>query len=137
MQYKIPVQIENEDIIFLNLSLRQLIIIMGYFGVGYTIFKSVNKTLWPEVWLIVAAPIVVFGILIAYFKHTEMTFLPFFLNFIRLQLNSGRRIWSKWVESYPEIIIGFVKQYDEKEKQVNTKSNDDTFSGIEDKLSRI
>lgn len=28
MQYKIPVQVENEDPIFLGLSLRQLMIIM-------------------------------------------------------------------------------------------------------------
>jgi hypothetical protein len=33
MQYKIPVQIENEDTIFLGLSLRQLGIIMGFGGV--------------------------------------------------------------------------------------------------------
>lgn len=30
MQYKIPIQIENEDTIVLNLSLRQLGIMMGF-----------------------------------------------------------------------------------------------------------
>jgi hypothetical protein len=40
MQYKIPVQIENEDPIFLGLSLRQLTIIMIGFSGAYGIFQS-------------------------------------------------------------------------------------------------
>jgi len=40
MQYKIPVQIENEDPIFLGLSLRQLIIIMIAFSIAYGIFTG-------------------------------------------------------------------------------------------------
>lgn len=44
MQYKIPVQIENEDKIFLNLSLRQIMILMIGFSVAYTLFKSLEKS---------------------------------------------------------------------------------------------
>lgn len=45
MQYKIPVQVENEDPIFLGLSLRQLMIIMIGWGFAYMIFQSRTKTL--------------------------------------------------------------------------------------------
>jgi hypothetical protein len=45
MQYKIPVHIENEDKIFLNLSIRQMVIIMVFGGVGYSIFKSIEPQL--------------------------------------------------------------------------------------------
>lgn len=39
MQYKIPLQIENEDTIVLGLSLRQLGIMMAFGGVAYSLFK--------------------------------------------------------------------------------------------------
>lgn len=42
MQYKIPIQIENEDPIVLGLSLRQLTIMMMWGGLAYTIFKSIE-----------------------------------------------------------------------------------------------
>jgi hypothetical protein len=40
MQYKIPVQIENEDPIVLGLSLRQLAILMIGGGIAYSIFTG-------------------------------------------------------------------------------------------------
>jgi len=48
MQYKIPVQIENEDPILLWLSLRQLTIVMIWFWIWYSVFKSLLP-IWTEV----------------------------------------------------------------------------------------
>ena len=52
MQYKIPVQIENEDPIFLGLSLRQLMIIMIGFGIAYLLFQNLAPQTGGEVALI-------------------------------------------------------------------------------------
>lgn len=87
MQYKIPVQIENEDKIFLNLSLRQLTIIMIGGGFGYTVFKSLEPNVGAEVALFPTIIIIGLALVIALFRHTEMTFVPFLLNLIRLNLN--------------------------------------------------
>lgn len=95
MQYKIPVQIENEDKIFLNLSLRQLTIIMVGGGLGYSVFKSLEPNIGAEVAVFPAIIIVGIGIVVALFRHTEMTFIPFILNLIRLNLNVSNRVWSK------------------------------------------
>lgn len=95
MQYKIPVQIENEDKIFLNLSLRQLVIIMVGGGIGYSVFKSLEPNIGADIALFPASIVVIFGIVVALFRHTEMTFVPFILNLIRLSLNVGNRTWSK------------------------------------------
>ncbi len=111
MQYKIPVQIENEDTIFLGLSLRQLGIIMGFGGIGYTIFRSIESVVGPDVAAIPAILLLVIGIFVAIFKNSEMTFLPFVLNALRLQLNTpptGYRYWSKGTESYSSLEIGYV-----------------------------
>lgn len=95
MQYKIPVQIENEDKIFLNLSLRQLTIIMVGGGFGYTIFKSLEPNIGADIALFPAIIVAGIGVVVALFRHTEMTFVPFLLNLIRLNLNIGNRAWSK------------------------------------------
>jgi PrgI family protein len=111
MQYKIPVQIENEDTIFLGLSLRQLGIIMGFGGVWYSIFRSIESVVGPDVAGIPAILILVIGIFVAIFKNSEMTFLPFILNMMRLQLNTppgGIRYWNKGTESYGALEIGYV-----------------------------
>jgi len=49
MQYKIPVQIENEDPILLWLSGRQLAIIMIWGWIWYSIFQSLAPVLWNTV----------------------------------------------------------------------------------------
>ena len=95
MQYKIPVQIENEDKIFLNLSIRQLVIIMVGVGFVYTVFKSLEPNVGAEIALFPTIIIVGLGIVVALFRHTEMTFVPFMLNLIRLNLNVWSRAWSK------------------------------------------
>lgn len=49
MQYKIPVQIENEDPIFMGLSLRQLFIIMIGGGIAYLVFKSLSPSIGVKI----------------------------------------------------------------------------------------
>lgn len=117
MQYKIPVQIENEDVIVAWLSLRQLAIMMGGAGLTYGIFRSLQGSFPPVIALIIAAPPAVIGIIVALMKIAEMTFLPIFLNFIRLNLNGKERIWSQGTDSYTEIDIGYVPIHEVKENK--------------------
>lgn len=95
MQYKIPVQIENEDTIFLGLSIRQLGIIMIGGGIAYSIFKSLEAGIGPQAASIPAILVLLIALFVALFRNSEMTFLPFILNMIRLNLNTGTRVWSK------------------------------------------
>lgn len=121
MQYKIPVQVENEDKIFLNLSIRQLIIIMIGYSIAYSVFKSLEKNVW---WAIALFPTLIIGFIttvIALFKHSEMTFIPFILNLIRLQLNSWMRVWSKWVDSFNKVELGYIPSIDTEQIQSNNK----------------
>ncbi|EKE27325.1 MAG: hypothetical protein ACD_3C00223G0002 [uncultured bacterium (gcode 4)] len=134
MQYKIPVQIENEDKIFLNLSLRQIMILMIGFSVAYTVFKSLEKNVW---WTVALFPTIIIGFItfvIAVFKHTEMTFVPFLLNLIRLQLNSWLRVWSKWVESFSKVEVWYVPPEDSIQEKMHSKTtkhiHDDILSKI-------
>lgn len=139
MQYKIPVQIENEDPIMFWLGLRQLTTIMLGWGFSYMIFNSLAKQSWPEIAAIPAGIIFLFFVLVAVFKNSEMTFIPFILAFIRLKINDAKgRYWIKWIDSYQPIDIWYVIAWDEKvEKTIDFKSKIDKINELTDKIDKI
>lgn len=105
MQYKIPVQIENEDPIFLGLSLRQLTIIMIGFGVAYLLFENLAPQTGTEVALLPSGFIAGITVMIAVFKYNEMTFVPFILSFIRFSIFPKERSWQNTVDSFQPLDI--------------------------------
>jgi len=105
MQYKIPVQIENEDPIFLWLGLKQLAIMVVWGWIWYNIFKALVDSLWPEVAAIPSVIVFVIAFAIAKFRIAWMTFLNFIYSFIRFKVNLEERKWIKWVDSFQAIDI--------------------------------
>lgn len=137
MQYKIPVQIENEDPILLWLSLRQLIIVMIWFWIWYSVFKSLAP-IWTEIAAIPAIIIITIGIVIAIFKYSEMTFVKFILSFIRYKVNIDNRKWIKWVDSYSLMDIWFINNIENKvDNKIDLKDKIDKRKEIEDKINKI
>lgn len=128
MQYKIPIQIENEDTIVAGLSLRQLVIMMIWGGAAYGIFRAMEPNLGPQIALVFALPIGIVGIIIALVKIAEMTFLPAALNFFRLGLNAKERKWSIGTDSYSEIEIGYVMRPGEKSTAQSNATIDSKMS---------
>jgi hypothetical protein len=114
MQYKIPIQVENEDTIILGLSLRQMGIIIVGLILTFGFFNKFQETI-PKTPLIIIC-IVNAGIffLVAKFRTHEMTFLPFILNLARYKINGNGakgdgRIWTRGVDSYSPLEIGYVR----------------------------
>jgi hypothetical protein len=139
MQYKIPVQIENEDTIFLGLSIRQLSIIIAGSGIGYSIYKNLEPSVGTEIALI---PFIIFGgisVVIALFRNSEMTFLPFMLNLVRMNLNVATRVWHKGAESHSSFTdIGYVTSFAlAKGKKVSKGETHEVFETVQDKLHKL
>jgi len=140
MQYKIPIQIENEDPIVLGLSIRQLTVMMMWWGLAYTIFRTLAPKLGSEAALIFAVPFALIGIIIALVRVAEMTFLPFVLNFFRLKLNSKERKWSMWCDGYSDMEVGYVSMTTTKANADANKSLETTLSEdltIQDKIGKL
>lgn len=138
MQYKIPVQIENEDPIVLWLSLRQLAIIMVAAGLWYSIFKGLVGSTAPEIaalpWIILTG----IAFMIAKFKIAEMTFMQFILSFIRLKSNIEKRHWQQWIDSFSPLNIGFIRnQETQKDSKIDFQSKIDKINNIDEKLKNI
>ena len=138
MQYKIPVQIENEDPIFLWLSLKQLIILIIGWAISYMTYNWLAPWLGGEIAAIPAIFIFLVFLMVVLFKHSEMTFIPFILNLIRLNLNSDSKIWSKWVDSFEPIEVWYVTPIIEKKKtDIDTKKKIEQIEQLKDKLNKI
>lgn len=138
MQYKIPLQIENEDIIVAGLSLRQLIIMMVWGGLGYTVFKNMEPKVGGMIAAIMAVPLVLIGISVALTKIYEMTFLPAVLNYIRLSLNAKSRTWSVGTDSFSDLEVGYVILPSvEKELKQNVSMESKMTEEISEKINKL
>ena len=138
MQYKIPVQIENEDPIVFWLSLRQLIIIMVWWGFWYSLFTSLQPNVWTELAAIVWIAVFLISVLIAIFKYAEMTFVPFVLAFIRFKINLEERKWIKWIDSFQPIDIWYLTSNDSKKEETIDFSNKiDKIKELDERLNKI
>ena len=138
MQYKIPVQIENEDIIFAGLSLRQLGIIACGCGLGYTIFQHLGPRIGQGATLIPAGLVILISLFIALFRVSEMTFSIFFVNFIRFKINGSQRVWMQGVDSYSLVDVGYVVPVDFVfEQQTQNRQGYEVYETIEDQLHKI
>ena len=138
MQYKIPVQIENEDPIVLGLSLRQLIILMVGFSFAYLIFSTLEENTWFEIAIIPSGGVAIITVLIAVFKQYEMTFIPFILALILLNSFPKQRLWSQWVDSFQSIDIGFIPiNQAKKNNSIDLTQKQDTIKEFQEKLKKI
>ena len=138
MQYKIPVQIENEDPIVFGLSLRQLIIIMVWWGLWYSLFTSLAENVWPQIALIPWVFIFLFSVFIAVFKYAEMTFVPFILAFIRYKINFAERRWIKWIDSFQPIDIWYLTSNgSKKEETIDFSNKINKIKELDEKLNKI
>ena len=138
MQYKIPAQIENEDPIILWLSLRQIIIIMVFLWIAYTIYQSLYPYFWTEIALVPTILFWAIWVIIAIFKYSEMTFVPFVLAFIRNKINLNSRKWIKWVDSYSPLDIWYIVNDTNKiENKVDINEKLNKMKEIDEKIDKI
>ncbi len=89
MQYKIPIQIENEDTIIFDLSLRQLGLIIVGVILAFGLFNKFQGTIPNTPLFIICIVIILIFFVIAKFRTHEMTFLPFILNLARYKINGN------------------------------------------------
>ncbi len=137
MQYKIPVQIENEDPILLWLSIRQLIIIMFGWFLSYQLFQSVAKS--AGAWIAIIPAVLVFALtlVVALFKYYEMTFLPFIVAWLRYLINTRERIWKNGIDSFQPIEIGYITVSKKEKKTVEIEDKKEQLKKAEDSLDKI
>lgn len=138
MQYKIPIQIENEDPIIWILSMRQLGIIFSGLWIWYASYSSLEKvTSSTELALIPLIFFTAIAFTIALFKYSEMTFMVFLFALLRNWVNDQERYWQKWVDSFSGLEIWFITDINNKTERVDFWNKIDKIKSIEDQLEKI
>lgn len=138
MQYKIPVQIENEDPIIFWLWLKQLAVVMCWSWLWYWVFNSLQPSLWNEAALVPTVLIVWLSLLIALFKQYEMTFIPFILALLRLNINFKERFWMWWVDSFSPLDIWNVTLNELKtDDKVDFENKMEKIKNLENSLNKL
>lgn len=138
MQYKIPINIENEDKIIWQLSLRQLFIIFAWGWLAYAIFSTLNDLTWNAMvaWL-PAIIVAIFFIFVAILNVSEMTFMSLVFNFIRHWVNWYERYWQQWVDSFSAMDIWYVIDIRNKKEKVDFSKKMDKIENIDEILKKI
>lgn len=137
MQYKIPINIENEDPIIWWLSIRQLIIIFWWWGIWYACFTSLQSLAWTQIAAIPSILFVILWIFIAIFKYSEMTFMVFLFAWLRLFVNQRERYWQKWVDSFSALDIWYIIDIQSKVEKIEYWNKAEKIKNLEEQLEKI
>ena len=138
MQYKIPVQIEKADNIVLGLSLKQLITLIIWFWIAYSVFDALAKRGGFELWIIPAVVIAAITVVVTFINIWEMTFQSLLLSFIRYSVNLKDRSFLMGTDSYQPIEIWYVTMSTgSQEKSIDFETKMDKIKSLDDQLKKI
>jgi len=115
MQYKVPQDVQREDTIIGPITIKQLIILMVGGGISYTIYTTLSKTYFIEIWL---APVLIVAILTLAFAFLKINSIPFhlyLLNLLQYIIVPRKRRWKKgsgdtFIPPFTKIIINEKKE---------------------------
>lgn len=138
MQYKIPVQIENEDTIFLWLSWKQLTIV-AVWGMGwFKLFEQLSMSIPASIAAIPAILICLICLAVALFKKDWMTFTMLILSLVRMNINIKERFWIMWVDSFCPLDIWYVTLDNKKEdNKIEVWNKMEKIKNLEDSLNKL
>lgn len=135
MQFKVPQNVQREDTIIGPLTLRQLIICGIGGGIAYTIYISLAKEYFLEVWLPPVLFVSAFTVAFAFVKIHNLTFFRFLLFLILFTFLPKNRTWQKGAD---DILLteGDMKKSEQKGLFQKTVQKKSTLSDVEH-LSKI
>lgn len=94
MQFRIPQDVQREDTIFLNVTFKQLLIMLIGGGISYSLYIILAKSGQSQMTSIVPALVLVFVTLaVAFLKIRDMTFLEAVLYYIEYSMKPKIRFW--------------------------------------------
>lgn len=90
MRFQVPQYIEIEDKIFGPLTLKQFIYLIGGVGLAFVSYRFLGP-----LGLIIGIPVVIFGVLLAFYKHNNKPFIFLVESAARYSLNKKLYLWRK------------------------------------------
>lgn len=124
MQFKVPQDVQREDTIIGPLTLRQMIILGIGGGIAYSLYVTLAKTYFMEVWLPPVAIVTAITAAFAFLKIHNLPFHEFLMSFIEYHVLPKKRIWTQGGgQPYESELVKLTKK-PEKAKETNKKKKD-------------
>lgn len=138
MQFKIPQNVQREDTIIGPVTMRQLIICGIGGGIAYSIYVSLAKFYFWEVWIIPVGIVVAITAATAFLKIHDIPFYKFLLLFLEYMLLPKKRMWCKGEGDIFVSMLTPTQTKTRKDKKAENKEQTDMekFKNL-DELSKI
>lgn len=91
MRFEVPQFIDVEDKIFGPLTFKQFIYLAGGGGLGYVFYRLLPFPFW----VLVSGPIVVFALLLSFYKLNNRPFIEIAQNWLTFKLKGKLYIWQR------------------------------------------
>lgn len=137
MQFKVPQDVQREDTIIGPITLKQ----MGILGIGgglaYSIYVTLSKTYFIEIWLPPVAIISLITLAFAFLKIHQLPFHEYLMNMIEYNVLPKKRMWIQG-GGYPFIPPASEekKQEDKKIKQAQVAEKEKSIEELSAVLDR-
>lgn len=139
MQFKIPQNVQREDTIFLNVTFKQLLIMLVGGGFAYSVYIILARTGQPQAVAITpAALLALLTLAIAFLKIRDMTFLQAVLYFIEYSFKPKVRYWKMGAgDVQSEVIAKKAYSNDKKEAELSEQERRQKLLEISKKVNRL
>lgn len=127
MRFEVPQFIDVEDKIFGPLTFKQFIYLAGGAGLGYVSYKLIPFPFW----LIVTGAFAILGLLLAFYKLNNRTFIEIAQSWIAFTLKGKLYIWQRSKPILKKQIPIPVTQGSTPEKIYNEKTITDLAQNLD------
>lgn len=93
MRFKVPQNVQREDTIIGPLTLKQMGILGAGGGITYTVFITLSKSYFIEVWLPPVFILTIITLAVAFLKIHSLPFHQFLMHLIEYHYLPKKRIW--------------------------------------------
>lgn len=137
MRFQVPQNVQREDTIFLNVTFKQLGIVLLGAGLAYSVYLTLYPIYTAIVWGPVVGLIIVMTLVFAFVKISHMTFVNFILHLTEFLLKPRIRFFSHKNLLYtPKYTDTFV-HIDSNLKQQDTRKGNLSNKKLESILDKI
>lgn len=126
-QYKVPQDVQREDTIIGPITLKQLIILGIGSGIAYSIYTTLSRLYFIEIWL---PPVILVGAITAAFAFLKINNLPFhlfLLNLLEYVILPRKRAWKQrsgdtFISPYAKVVTSKREKIAKKVKEKKQRS---------------
>lgn len=137
MRFQVPQNVQREDTIFLNVTFKQLGVVLLGAGLAYSLYLTLYPLYTVIVWGPAVGFVIIMTLVFAFVKISHMTFINYLLHLIEFLLKPRTRFFSHKNLIYTPKYSDTYVHIDPKLKKQDTRKGDLSNKKLESILDKI